>query len=159
MRASVDQQSDDLTAKTHRTIRITWLVIILGLALSWAIAFYIVQTEVVQELWSLRSSIQDLADGRLDQPIPYLDHKNEIGEISRALSTLRGVAREREIQHWVKTEVSSTVEHLQSAEDLAAFSSRLFSCLSQSIALLYGALYVADESRACLGSSRWLCAR
>jgi len=151
VRASVDHQSDDLTVKTHRTIRITWLVIVLGLALSWAIAFYIVQTEVVQELWSLRSSIQDLADGQLDQPIPHLDHKNEIGEISRALSTLRGVAREREIQHWVKTEVSSTVEHLQSAEDLAEFSTRLFSCLSQSTALLYGALYVADESGGCLG--------
>src|SRR5277367_2661227 len=38
VRKSVDRQSDDLTAKSHRAILITWLVIGLGLAISWAIA-------------------------------------------------------------------------------------------------------------------------
>jgi signal transduction histidine kinase/CheY-like chemotaxis protein len=146
VRASIDRQSDDLTAKTHHAILITWLVIGLGLALSWAIAAYIVETEVVRELMSMRVSIEGLAAGRLDQEIPYLDQTNEIGAISRALSTLRGVAGEREIQHWVKAAVAGSVERLQSAEDFATFSNRLFSCLSQSVALLYGALYVADES-------------
>jgi len=148
LQASVDRRSDDLSAKTHRSIVITWLVIGFGLALSWAIAFYIVQTEVVQELLSLRGSIRDIADGQLDQPIPYHDHVNEIGEISRALTKLRGAARERELQHWVKAESSAIVEHLQSAEDFAGFASRLFSCLTESIALFYGALYVVDKSRA-----------
>jgi signal transduction histidine kinase/CheY-like chemotaxis protein/HPt (histidine-containing phosphotransfer) domain-containing protein len=145
--ASVDRQSDDLTVRTRHRIVITWLVIGFGLLISWAIAVYITETQVVRELLSMRGSIQDLADGRLDQVIPYLDQTNEIGAISRALSTLRGVAREREIQHWVKAEVSGAVERLQSAEDFAAFSKGLFSCLSESIPLLYGALYVTDERR------------
>ncbi len=70
LRKSVDQESKDLTSQTHRAVVITWLVIGLGLLFSYAAAFYVVQTEVVQELLTLRGSIQDLADGKLDQSIP-----------------------------------------------------------------------------------------
>ena len=145
---SVDQESDDLTRKTHRAILITWLVIALGLAISWAIASYLVETEVVQELLAIRGSIQRLADGRLDETIPYLNHANEIGEISRALLTLQKGARERETSGWVKAEVAAIAQHIQSSEDFAALASRLLSRLSESIALLYGAVYVADKSHA-----------
>ena len=143
----IDQRSDDLTRNTHHAILITWLVIGFGLLASWAAAFYIVQTEVVDELLSLQGSIQDLADGRLDQNIPFLDRKNEIGEIGRALRTLQLGARERETQGWVKAEVGATLETLQSAQDYPGFGKALLSRLSQSIPLIYGALYITDESR------------
>jgi len=142
----IDQRSDDLTRSTHHAIRITWLVIGLGLLASWAAAFYIVQTKVVNELIALQGAIQNLADGRLDQNIPFLERKNEIGEIGRALRTLQLAARERETQSWVKVEVGSTLEALQSAQDYAGFGKALLSRLSQSIPLVYGAFYVADES-------------
>ena len=143
----IDQRSDNLTRNTRHAIFITWLVIGFGLLASWAAAFYIVQTEVVKELLSLHGSIQGLADGRLDQNIPYLDRKNEIGEIGRALRTLQLGARERETQAWVKAEVGATLEALQSAQDYPGFGKALLSRLSQSIPLIYGALYIADESR------------
>ena len=88
--ARVDQQSDELTARTHRTILITWIVIVLGLAASFAIALSIVQVEVVKVVLSFRSRILEVAEGRLDQPIANLDRPNEIGEMSRALQTLAG---------------------------------------------------------------------
>src|SRR5271170_419411 len=47
LRLSVDQQSDDLTQRSHRAILITWLVVGLGLATSLAFALYIVQTQVI----------------------------------------------------------------------------------------------------------------
>ena len=146
LRKSVDRQSDALTARTHRTILITWLVIGFGLVISFTVAFYIVQTEIVSQLMSLRGSIQDVADRRLNQPIPYLDVGNEIGEMSRALRTLQRGARERETQSWVKSEVATTVQRLQSAEDFGAFARILLSRISESIELVYGALYLADES-------------
>jgi len=142
----IDQRSDDLTSNTHHAILITWLVIGLGLLASWAAAFYIVQTQVVDELLCFQASIQNLADGRLDQSIPFLDRKNEIGEIGRALRTLQVGARERETQSWVKAEVGSTLEALQSPQDYPEFGKALLSRLSQSIPLIYGAFYVADES-------------
>ncbi len=147
LRKSVDQESNDLTTQTHRAIMITWLVIGLGLFLSYAAAFYVIQTEVVQELLTLRGSIQDLADGKLDQSIPYLDRRNEIGEIARALQTLQKGARERETQGWVKGEVGSLLRSVQAVQDFGVFASTLFSQLSESIPLIYGALYVTDESQ------------
>jgi signal transduction histidine kinase/CheY-like chemotaxis protein len=147
LRASVDRQSDDLTRKSHRAILITWLVVCLGLAATVTFTLSIIQTQVIGELLAVRGSVQALADGRLDQAIPYLDQTNEIGAISRALSTLQGNAQEREIQHWVKAEVSDITEELQSSENFASVGRSLFSRLSKSIPLLYAALYVADESR------------
>src|SRR5271155_867049 len=144
----IDQRSDQLTSNTHHAILITWLVIGFGLAGSFAAAFYIVQTKVVGELLLLRGSIQDLADGKLNQDIPYLERKNEIGEIGRALRTLQVGARDRETQGWVKAEVGATLAALQSAQDYPAFGKALLSRLSQPIPLIYGAFYVADESRA-----------
>ena len=144
---SVDQQSNELTRKTHQAILYTWLVIGFGLAATFALALFIMQGEVVRELFSLRDSIQDLAAGKLEQPIPYLDRNNEIGEISRALQTLQRGAREREIQGWVKSEVASTLARLQAVRDFPEFATVLLSRLSESIPLIYGALYLADESR------------
>jgi signal transduction histidine kinase len=140
----IDQRSDDLTRNTHHAILITWLVIGCGLLASWAATFYIVETKVVNELLSLQGSIENLAGGRLDQNVPYLDRKNEIGEIGRALGTLQLAARERETQGWVKAEVGATLEALQSAQDYSEFGKALLSRLSQSIPIIYGAFYVAD---------------
>jgi hypothetical protein len=121
------------------------LVIGVGLAASVAAAYYIVQTGVVQELLSLGGSIKDLADGKLDLPIPYSDRSNEIGEIGRALQTLQGVAKEQNVQTWIKSETAATVLRLQPSADFAAFSTSLFSRISESIPLLCAAFYLADE--------------
>src|SRR5580692_6133416 len=142
----IDKRSDELTSNTHHAILITWLVIGLGLLASWAAAFYVVETQVVNELVSLQGSIQDLADGRLEQNIPLLDRKNEIGEIGRALRTLQLGARERETQAWVKAEVGATLEALQSAQDYPGFGKALLSRFSQSIPLMYVAFDIANVS-------------
>jgi signal transduction histidine kinase/DNA-binding response OmpR family regulator len=144
---SASRDSDDLTRRTHHAILITWLVIGFGLAGSFAAAFYIVQTKVVGELLLLRGSIQDLADGKLNQNIPYLERKNEIGEIGRALRTLQLGARDREMQGWVKSEVAATLQPLQAAQDFAGFASAVLSRISECIPLIYGAVYIADKSQ------------
>jgi signal transduction histidine kinase/DNA-binding response OmpR family regulator/HPt (histidine-containing phosphotransfer) domain-containing protein len=147
LHATVDEQSDELTVKTHRTILITWVVIILGLAASFIIALSIVQVEVVKVVSSFKTRILDVAEGRLDLPIANLDRQNEIGEMSRALQTLQIAARERETLGWVKAEVATTTERLQSAEDFPAFATALLSRISETLDLLYGAFYLSDENR------------
>jgi signal transduction histidine kinase/CheY-like chemotaxis protein len=146
MSATVDKESDDLTKLTHRTILISWIAVALGLALSIFVTVMMIQKEVVAELDALNGSIQDLASGVLDRPIPFVTYSSEIGEMSRALVTLQGAAREREMQAWIKAEVAAIMEKLQATENFEAFAGALLSRLSQSIPLLYGAFYLADET-------------
>ena len=58
-----------------------------------------------------------------------------------------GAAREREMVGWVKAEVATTTERLQSTEDFSAFATILLSRISGALDLLYGAFYLADENR------------
>ncbi|WP_433964395.1 hypothetical protein [Tunturiibacter gelidiferens] len=122
-------------------------MIILGLAVSFTIALLIVQVEVVKVVLSFRTRILDVAEGRLDLPITNLTRPNEIGEMSRALQTLQIAAREREILGWVKAEVATTTERLQSTEDFPVFATVLLTRISETLDLLYGAFYLADDSR------------
>ena len=148
LQSTVNQRSDELTARTHRTILVTWIVITLGLTASFVLALLIVQVEVVKVVLSFRGRILDVAAGRLDEPITNLERPNEIGEMSRALQALQAAARERETQGWVKAEVAATVERLQSADDAAEFGAILLSRFSASFHLLYGAFYLADRDPA-----------
>jgi len=144
IRAGLDSDSHLAAHHTVRAISITWAVIALGLLGSIGIALWIVQKEVVQVLHALKDSIQDVAEGRLEQPIPFRELKNEAGSITRALTTLQQGARERETQGWVKAQVAATAEELQSAEDFASFAATLLSRIGGSVELMYGALYVPD---------------
>jgi signal transduction histidine kinase/CheY-like chemotaxis protein len=146
MQKSAKQESDELTSRTHRAILITWIVIVLGLVASFVVALSILHIEIVQVVLSLRSLILDVAEGRLDQPIANLNRRNEIGDMSRAMQTLQVAAREREMQSWVKAEVSTTVARLQSAEDFPEFSAILLSRISEALDLLYGGFYLADDT-------------
>src|SRR5215469_9538021 len=147
MQRAVDQRSAELTDRTHRTILITWLVVVLGMLGSFAFASYLLNVDFVRELWAVRDSIQALAAGDLQRPIPFVSRPNEIGEISRSLQALQGGAREREILSWVKAEVAATGVRLQSAESFASFASALLSRIAEPIPLLYGCFYLADESK------------
>ena len=142
----VDQQSAELTSRTRRMILIKWVVILLGLLTSFAIAFWIVQVEVVKVVLSFRNWILEVAQGRLNRPIANLSRTDEIGEMSRALQTLQNAAREREAQAWIKAEVGVITQRLQSAEDFNTFASNLLSRISEDMDLLYGAFYLADNS-------------
>ena len=141
----VDQESVELTANTNRTIRTTWIVITLGLLISFAIALSIVQVEVVKVISAFRSRILDVAQGRLDQPVGNLNRANEIGEMSRALQALQVAAREREALAWTKAQVADMTHRLQLAEDSTAFGDALLSRLSENFDLLFGAFYLGDK--------------
>jgi signal transduction histidine kinase/DNA-binding response OmpR family regulator/HPt (histidine-containing phosphotransfer) domain-containing protein len=141
----VEKASAELSALTVHTIRTTWVVITVGLLISFVIALFIVQVEVVKVVSSFRSRILDVAEGRLDQPVGNLNRPNEIGEMSRALQTLQVAARERETQTWIKSEVAGMTHRLQSPEDFSAFADALMSRLSESLNLLFGAFYLGGK--------------
>ena len=141
----IDRQSHELTSYTFRTITITWIIIIAGLVVSFSFALYLIQTEVVDVVMSFRGRIMDVAENRLDKPIPDLERPNEIGEMNRALHALQHTARERELQRWLKSEVAATAERLQTTTNEHSFAQILLSRISESIGLAYGAFYILDR--------------
>jgi signal transduction histidine kinase/DNA-binding response OmpR family regulator len=146
LQAAAQAQSDALTAKSHIVIRRTWLVIIVGILLSFAFASYLLHVDVIRELWSVRDAIRSIASGELGQAIPFVNRPNEIGEISRSLSSLQQGARERETQSWLKSENAATALRLQSADNFSSFAQSLLSRVSECIPLLYGSFYLATNS-------------
>jgi PAS domain S-box-containing protein len=143
---SLNKQSADLTATSQHTVLIIWCILGFGLIPAFALGLYVIQRQVIAVLLAFRGRMLEVAEGRLDQPIPNLDRANEIGEMSRALRTLQLAARDRETHGWIKSEVATIAERLQSAEDFAEFTEILLSRISESVALLYGALYLANQS-------------
>jgi two-component system, sensor histidine kinase and response regulator len=143
----IDRRNNELASYTNRTITITWIIIIVGLAISFLFALYVIQTEVVDVVMSFRGHIMDVAENRLDKPIPDLERRNEIGEMSRALYALQHAAKERELQRWLKSEVATTAERLQTTTDERSFAQILLSRISESIGLAYGAFYILDRER------------
>jgi signal transduction histidine kinase/CheY-like chemotaxis protein len=146
MQATVQAESDALTVRSHRIVRITWIVIIGGIVLSVAFASYLLHVDVIQELWTVRNAIRSIASGQLEIAIPFVNRPNEIGEISRSLSTLQQGARERETQSWLKSETAATALRLQSVDNFSSFASTLLSRVSECIPLLYGSFYLATDS-------------
>src|SRR4051812_34289795 len=110
-------------------------------------ALYVIQTEVVDVVMSFRGHIMNVAENRLDTPIPDLDRPNEIGEMNRALQTLQHAAQEQELQRWLKAELATTAERLQTTDDERSFAQTLLSRISESIGLAYGAFYILDREQ------------
>jgi two-component system sensor histidine kinase/response regulator len=144
LNASVAQRESDLAESTRRSVAITWLVVLAGLLASFAVAAALVQ-QVVNVLVVLRNSIQDVAEGRLDGTIPYRNRTNEIGEISRALSTLQQVAGAQAGQDWIKSKAALVREAIQSAATFEDYGDRLLAGIGAAFDLLYGAFYIAER--------------
>jgi len=147
LRNRVDIMNAEYSEVTNHTVLWTWLVIILGLAGSFGATFVFVRREVVEVLFSVRRSILDLAEGRLEEPIDRLEQTSEAGEMARALAVLQTSAQQEAAQAWVKSEVAVLAERMQTAEDFQAFASAMLQQLSCTLPLLYGALYVGDDDR------------
>lgn len=92
----------------------------------------------------IREAVQGLSEGQVDQPIPYLDYKNEIGLMAHAIEFLREIYRKSNDDFWVKTQVSMVVEAIQGADDFSSLTQTAISKLTPMVGAGHGAFYVAD---------------
>jgi two-component system sensor histidine kinase/response regulator len=92
----------------------------------------------------LRQSVEYLASGNVDAPIPHTDYSNEIGIMARAIAVLQDIYRKANEQHWVKSHVSEIGAALQQAEDFAALTQIAVSKVAPVVGAGHGAFYVGD---------------
>ena len=118
-------------------------LLILGLAGS--IGFGLLAgASIRRPLDKLRTSIEDLAGGRLDIIVPHTDYANEIGAIANSVRVLQQGAQAMEAQRWAKQGLSEIDEAVQPASSFEEFGDALSARLVQLLGLVYSALYVAN---------------
>jgi methyl-accepting chemotaxis protein len=84
MAKSMNTLSDQATAATSQTIVVTYSSIAVAMAAVLALAFFMVQLNIVKPIGRLVVELKKLAEGDFNIKLDGLDRKDEIGEISNA---------------------------------------------------------------------------
>lgn len=126
-------------------------------------AAFVLTRSITRPLGVLRARIADLADGKLDEAIPFQQQRNEIGEIGRGVAVLQNVYRRMEAQRWIKSHIAEISVHLQAAADYADLAQRLLTDLTTLLGASQGVVYRLDRfsqrlellgSHACVGHGK-----
>lgn len=96
----------------------------------------------------IRRSIEALAAGKNDQPIPHTDLPNEIGDLARSIQVLQAEAVKMDAQRWIKTQHAAISNDLQAVSDFTELARLFFSRLAPLIHLGQGVFYLYEAERA-----------
>ncbi|CAA7617937.1 Methyl-accepting chemotaxis protein [Candidatus Terasakiella magnetica] len=118
--------------------------LLLGGIFAAALLGFLIGTSIQRPNDRLRDSVEQLAAGNVDAPIPHTDYPNEIGIMARAIGVLQGIYRKANEQHWVKSNVAEISAALQQAEDFNTLTQAAVSKVTPLIGAGHGAFYVAD---------------
>ncbi len=132
-----------LRQRAMETRNMATLLLIAGIVLTLGIGV-LIGISIQRPNDRLRNSVEDLAAGKVDTPIPHTDYPNEVGIMARAIAVLQDIYRKANEQHWVKSHVSETSAALQQADDFRALTQATVSKVSPVIGAGHGAFYVAD---------------
>ncbi|WP_169259701.1 response regulator, partial [Aromatoleum diolicum] len=94
----------------------------------------------------LRAVVEQLAAGRLEQPVPHTEYPNEIGDLARAMEVLRLEARKVQTQRWLKTHLAEISGELQTTSSLAELAQKFLSSIAPVLKLGHAAFYRHDEA-------------
>jgi two-component system sensor histidine kinase/response regulator len=135
-------QSAELAAKVQ------WFAIgLLAFCLAGSIGFgMLVSFSIRRPLDELRTSIENVAEGRLNISVPHLDYRNEIGDMAKSVLVLQQSAQTMETQRWIKQGLAEIDHAVQTATSFAEFGDTLTARLASILGLVYGALYVPDTN-------------
>jgi len=95
----------------------------------------------------LQSAVERIAAGELDQDVPHVEYRNELGALARAVAVLQVGARELDDQRWVKTHAAAISAELQTARSLEDLADRFFDRVVPLLKLSQAAIYL-DEANA-----------
>ena len=135
------QQTRESAAQTWRA---SILLISLGVLVAGGVGV-VIGLSIQRPNDRLRASVEDLASGKIDVPIPHVNYPNEIGVMARAISVLQDIYRNSNEQHWVKSHTTEIAGRLQHSEDFRALTQTAVSLLAPVVGAGHAAFYVADS--------------
>lgn len=141
--------AEELVQSAQQTIKSTLLntVWIIGLAI---ILFVIIAMRLARSitapLQALRSSILAIAEGHLETVVPYQAKRNELGEISRSIETLRNVSQQQALAERIKSSRSILSLELQQSNGYEEFAAVLVRNFAKIAPVAAGLFFLADEA-------------
>jgi methyl-accepting chemotaxis protein len=94
MDKAIDHNSDELTASTNNTIRVTWAVMIAILAIGAGLGFVIAQFGISGPIRKITDVLTDLTQDRIVD-VPYTHRNDEIGDIAKATEVFKQSVAEK----------------------------------------------------------------
>jgi len=141
---SARHQIEEMQALSRYEKQLTYGL--LGLSLVLGVLFSVlVGRSVRQPSERLRSTVQQLAKGKLGAEVPLTDFPNEIGSLARSIKVLQEEAIKMEAQRWLKTHLAAIGNDLQSADCAADLAVRTLAALAPLVQAGHAAFYLFDQ--------------
>ena len=123
-----------------------WAAAILGLGGLFSIIFaWLIARSIRIPAVELRSAVERIAAGDLQQEVPHTSYQNDVGALARAVSVLQAGARELEEQRWVKSHTATVSTELQSATSFVELAQIFFSITAPLLGVGHGVLYIYEK--------------
>ncbi len=108
-------------------------------------ALYLSARLISHPLRHLAQMMEQLANHDHNIEVPFTGRRDEIGTIGRALAVFKTMAVTTYEHNWIKTATGAVSSHLQSAENVDAFSESLLAELAPRLNAAVGVFYRFDE--------------
>lgn len=95
----------------------------------------------------LRTAVERIANGDLQQEVPHTAYQNDVGALARAVTVLQKAARELELQRWVKTHAASISAELQATNSFVELAQRFFALTAPLLGVGHAVLYLHEKSQ------------
>ncbi len=143
---SAKEEAERARLTSEKGTRITLLLVVVGIGAGLLFGL-LIALSIRRPTERIRTAVEQLAAGELDQPVPYTDYHNEIGELARSIEVLRGESIKLEGERWLKTHIAAITHELQSAGSFSELAQKLFSSVAPLIHLGHGVFYIYLEEQ------------
>ena len=131
---------------SEKGTRITVLLLIVGVGAGMFFGL-LITVSIRRPTERIRETVEQLAAGKLDCPVPHADYPNEIGDLARSIEVLRDESKKLEGERWLKTHIAAITNELQSTGSFSELAQKLFSSVAPLIRLGHGVFYIYDEDQ------------
>ncbi len=130
-----------LDARNTRTTAIALLFIMLALGV---VIGVLISASIGGPLTALRLSVQTVAEGQLQEVVPYVALRNDLGDMARAIGVLQQRARDAEDLRWVKAGMEKLTAALTGLEEHTEFARVLLAELAPLCGVQVGVVFIRD---------------
>jgi methyl-accepting chemotaxis protein len=125
----LSELSDKTTEETNNTIIMTYVAVLIGLALVMGLAFWLTRTGIVMPLQALNHTMQSLAKGQFDVTVAGIGRRDELGEMAATVEGFRKDLIETErLRDLAKSTEAQTAERMRRELEVSnAFQQRMSS--------------------------------